>query len=141
MNINIQVIEHEEQRYDTCGDWWFDAEGTLQIRVTKLSDWRRESLIAVHELVEVLMCKHDGISTQVVDDFDKAFEAARAPGNEDEPGDSPAAPYVRQHCVATGVERILAAQLGVDWQTYGDEIEALPTVQQKIVPGQMQSGT
>lgn len=126
MKIIIETIPHEAQRYPTVGDWFFeyDPPGTeiLRIRVSNLSDWRREALIAVHELVEVLICKHRGISQQSVDEFDKAFEA-RVP---DEPGDEPSAPYVNEHCFATGVERLLAAELGVKWKEYEAELNRLP---------------
>jgi hypothetical protein len=134
MNVNIQIIPHEQQRYTTVGDWFIDANGDLQIRVSKLSDPRMEHLIAVHEYVEFLMCQQDGVTTEVVDKFDKEFEANRAPENEDEPGDEPTAPYVRQHCVATGIERILAAQLGVNWKPYEEELGQLPEVPPKEAP-------
>ena len=51
-------------------------------------------------------------------------ELDAAEGNLDEPGDCPDAPYKRQHCVATGVERIMAAMLGVDWKAYEDDCNA-----------------
>lgn len=83
-------------------------------------------LIAVHELVEVLLCKHDGVTQKSVDKFDMAYEKKRKPNDDSEPGDNPKAPYVKQHCIATGVERILAAGLGVSWKEYEDELCALP---------------
>lgn len=126
MKITIEVIPHDQQRYPTVGDWLYTPEGDLEIKVSALSDWRRESLIAVHELVEVLICKHDGVSQESVDKFDMDYEANRHPDSEDEPGDDPAAPYVKQHCIATGVERILAASLGVNWKEYEDELTKLP---------------
>jgi hypothetical protein len=126
MKIVIETIPHEQQAYPTVGDWRFDADGTLQIKVSKLSDPRYEALIAVHELVEVLICKHEGIETETVDKFDKEFEAKRGPDNFDEPGDESTAPYAKQHCIATGVERILAAELGVSWKIYEEELEKLP---------------
>ena len=126
MKITIETISHEQQRYSTCGDWFFDEAGNLTIRVSQLSDWRLEALIAVHELVEVLLCKHEGITQESVDRFDKQFEATRPEDNFDEPGDDPDAPYVKQHCTATGIERLLAAQLGVEWKTYEAELERLP---------------
>jgi hypothetical protein len=61
-----------------------------------------------------------------VDAFDKAFEAARTPDNEDEPGDEPTAPYVKEHCIATGIERIMAAELDVSWKDYEAELSKLP---------------
>ena len=126
MNVRIEIIPHDQQRYPTCGDWILDENGDLVIRVSKLSDWRYEMLVAVHEFCEVLMCKQVGITQQAVDDFDKNFEAARLPGNEDEPGNDPTAPYIKQHGIATGIESILAAELGVLWKEYEKEIYALP---------------
>lgn len=131
MKIIIETIPHDQHRYTTVGDWFYEPDGTLRIKVSQLSDWRREALIAVHELVEVLLCRHDGVTTEDVDAFDKAFEHAREPGNEDEPGDSPAAPYVNQHCVATGIERILAAALDVQWKPYEQELCDLPEIPDK----------
>jgi len=125
MKIIIETIPHESQRYPTCGDWWWDKDGTLQIRVSDMKNWRFESLVAFHELCEVLICKHDGISQESVDAFDIAFEKKRKPGSVDEPGDSIKAPYRKQHGIASGVERVLGAELGVDWNKYADKVESL----------------
>ena len=125
MNVKIETIPHDQHRYPTVGDWYFEGDD-LVIKVSKLSDWRREMLIAIHELAEVLLCKQRGISAESVDAFDKAFEASRSPDNDDEPGDEPDAPYVKEHCIATGIERIMAAELGVSWKDYEQELSALP---------------
>lgn len=131
MKIIIETVPHESHRYNTVGDWYYDSDDTLHIKVSKLSDWRREMLVAVHELIEVLTCKKDGVTQQVVDKFDKEFEASRHPNNEYEPGDDPAAPYAPQHCLATGIERILAQQWGVMWKEYEQELNDLPNVTDK----------
>lgn len=131
MKIVIETIPHEQHRYTTVGDWYYDADGTLQIKVSGLSDWRREMLVAIHELVEVLTCKNDGVGQEIVDKFDKDFEANRSGDNEDEPGDEPDAPYVDQHCLATGIERILAQQWGVKWKDYEKELCDLPEIPEK----------
>lgn len=128
MKINIEVIPHEQHRYTTVGDWWFTPTGDLEIRVSQLTDWRKEVLVAVHELVEVVLCKHQGVSQEAVDHFDQEFEAKRLDGNEDEPGDDKEAPYRSQHCFAMGVERLLATGLGVGWKEYEEELCALPEV-------------
>lgn len=135
MKIIIETIPHKSQRYDSCGDWFYDSDGTLHIKVSKLSDWRREMLIAAHELVEVLTCKQDGVGQEVVDKFDMDFEKNRHPDNEDEPGDDPSAPYVTQHCLATGIERILAQQWGVNWKEYEQELNELPPVYDQSLTG------
>jgi hypothetical protein len=123
--IIIEVIPHDQHRYPTVGDWFTDKEGNLVIRVSELSDWRREYLIALHELVEVMQCRQDGVTEKEVDRFDMAYERRRPEGDVSEPGDDAKAPYRDQHCLATGVERIAAASLGVCWSDYADELEGL----------------
>jgi hypothetical protein len=129
MNVKIEIIPHHRQRYPTVGDWYFDKRGNLTIRVSKLSNWRREMLVAFHELAEVLICKHRKISQASVDRFDKQFERDRSKGKhgeDDEPGDHPKAPYKKEHFFATNVEALLCAELGVDWNKYESEISKLP---------------
>jgi len=118
MNILIKTIPHAEHRYETVGDWWFEPCGDLQIRVSDMGNDDYEILVALHELVEVILCKKHGVKPEDVDAFDKAFEAARAEDNDEEPGDQPDAPYRKEHLFATGIEKLLAAELGVDWKTY-----------------------
>lgn len=125
MNVIIETIPHKDQRYETPGDWFYDKNGDLHIRVSKMSDWRFEVCMAVHELVEVLLCKQAGISQQAVDKFDMEFEKNRKKGSLDEPGDSDKAPYRIQHGIACGVERILGTLLGISWNKYANEVETL----------------
>jgi hypothetical protein len=119
--ILIEFIPHNSQRYETVGDWYY-KKGILHIKVSMMSDWRYEVLVAIHELAEVLLCRHRGITAAAVDQFDKDFEAKRQPGNVDEPGDDAKAPYRKEHFFATNIERLLAAELGVDWATYDKEV-------------------
>lgn len=125
MNITIKVIPHSDHRYPTAGDWFFNGQD-LEIHVSKLSDWRYEMLVAVHELYEALLCEHDGVTQQAVDDFDKKFEAGRPESDDGEPGDSPFAPYHLQHFRATNIERQMADALDVKWPEYEAELNALP---------------
>ena len=125
MKITIETIPHDQQRYDTAGDWIWEPNGDLTIRVSETGDWRANAAIGVHELVEVLLCKQEGIGQEVVDAFDMAYEARRPEGDESEPGDDPAAPYNRQHCFATAVERMLIAAFGMTWNEYENLTEAL----------------
>ena len=123
MKITIETIPHDRQRYPTAGDWQIDSSGDITIRVSELGDWRKEAAIAVHELVEVLLCKNDGVSQSAVDAFDVQYAAGWAPF---EPGDDPRSPYARQHCFATAVERMLIAAFGMSWAEYEGAVEALP---------------
>jgi len=126
MRITIETIRHEDQRYPTCGDWMFIDDTHLRIRVSDMGDWRKEAAVAIHELVEAVLCRNDGVAEDAVDAFDIAYEKDRAPHLEmGEPGDSPHAPYHRQHCFATGVERMLIAALGVPWAEHEAATEKL----------------
>jgi hypothetical protein len=126
INISIQSIPEEQHRYPTTGDWWFEPDGRLRIAVTEWGNPDHEFLIAFHELVEVWLCRRRGITTEAVDAFDMAYERNRREGDTSEPGDDPRAPYYREHQFASGMERLMAAELGVNWQEYGGFIEESP---------------
>lgn len=123
--ITITVIPHEEQRYETCGDWKINRNGNIDILVSDTGNIWYNALIGVHELWEVLLCKKRGISDEKVTEFDKEFESNRPDRNEDEPGDDLHAPYRDEHCSATGAERILASQLGIPWTLYEEAVNRL----------------
>lgn len=121
IDITIKTIPHHLHRYDTVADWEFDQKsGWLTIRVSDMNNWRYEMLVAVHELVEALLCAHGGITQEVVDKFDFAYKG------DGEPGDDPNCPYSGPHSIATGIERILAACMGISWSKYEDALDALP---------------
>ncbi len=124
MNFWILSIPHERQRYNTVGDF-YHLNGQTQFRISNLGNWRYEACVLVHELVEYFIVKHQGIPISKIDKFDKEFERSRKPGNTDEPGDDSNAPYRFAHCIATGVERVFAAVIGVDWKKYESKINSL----------------
>jgi hypothetical protein len=119
--IIIQFIDHKDQRYPTCGDWYESGEiGTVHIMVSKMKDPRYEKLVAIHELVEMILCDNDGVSESVVDMYDMG------PGKEsDEPGLESNCPYRLQHLHATGIEMLLAAAMDVDWKKYEEYLGSL----------------
>lgn len=128
MKIMIETIPHDQQRYQTVGDWYYEDE-VLHIKVSDLGSEKYAELVALHELVEVVLCKHAGVSQQDVDKFDMEYEKERLEGKHspaDEPGDDLAAPYRKQHCFATAVERMLAAELDVPWNDYAAKVESMP---------------
>ena len=126
MKIIVETIPHEAQRYPTVGDYWEAEDGTLQIRVSHMHDWRYVILVAVHELAEMMITRFRGISEESIGAFDMEFERKREQGLVlGEPGDAPDAPYRREHFFATNIERLLAAELGVDWAEYETHVDAL----------------
>lgn len=121
MKIQIDTIPHKTQRYDTCGDWWWEGD-TLQIRVSEMGDWRKEMSVAYHELFECLVCKQRGITQKQADDFDTSWEEH---DGYEEPGDDPKSPYHREHQLAMAPEHILADALDLNWAEYAESVMSL----------------
>ena len=131
MKINVETIPHHKQRYDTCGDYWTDKNGTLQVRISNffgkfgaIYTW----LVLLHEMTEIALCLVQRVPFSAIDKFDMKYERDRGfgiHGATDEPGDDREAPYGRQHCLATAVERMICAYLGVAWKDYENAVYAL----------------
>jgi len=118
--IVMRAIPSKSQRYPTCGDYWKSC-GTEQFRVSKMGNPDYEFLVLLHELVEWYLTEKRGISEHAISKFDVAYEKARAKGkhpDDAEPGDDSHAPYKLEHGAATGIERVMASMLGVDWAEY-----------------------
>lgn len=118
----ISAIPHKDQRYPTVGDY-FKVGNVDHIRVSKMKDPRYEFLVAVHEYIEMNLCKYNGITNESIDNFDLEFEGKRT--NASEPGFEPAAPYVKQHTIATAVEMLLCQELGISWKEYSEYVDGL----------------
>lgn len=112
MKTEIESIPQTRMRFSSLGDYWRAADGHVYIRVQELPDWRHEFLIALHEFVEEAVTRHRGILEPDILAFDKAHPEL------DDPGMDPAAPYHREHLLATGIEMTLASELEVDWTAY-----------------------
>ena len=118
MKIVIETIPHHKQRYPTAGDWIYDSQ-CLRIYVSDLGDPYMEALVGIHEMIEALLCERRDIDELTVSGFDKDHP------DLDDPGASPAAPYHREHIFAENLERLLAAELGVNWAEYDRKVSAL----------------
>ena len=119
MKLNIATIPHSEQRFGQCGDWWTDLDGTIEIRVSDMRNPPFELAVVLHEIIEVALCLAANVSESSVDRFDMEYMG------DGEPGDNPAAPYWKQHVVASICERAIAHCLNIDWNEYSKAIERL----------------
>jgi hypothetical protein len=100
------------------GDWFYNAEGDLVIRVIGIDlGTPADFLFALHELVEATLCRREGVSQESVDRFDAAFENMEDRDFDSEPGDHPAAPYRTQHRRAMLIEHMMAQFMGLN--SYG----------------------
>jgi hypothetical protein len=121
--ITIEFIPHSEQRLPDSlgGDWYFDSDGNLVIRCSDMQDWRYNYLLARHEMDEAILCKHSGITTEMVDKDD--FNSYS--NDPDSFSGYPDCCYQNQHNDALAAEWIMSRLLNVDWKEYGKAFEAL----------------
>lgn len=119
--VTIRICPAQDMRYRTVGDWFWTSEnsGLLIIKVADTGNWKYNILVAVHELIEVILCEIAGVSEKQVDRFDLAHQ------DDEDPGTHPRAPYRIQHLTAMGVEMILAACMGVNWRLYEDALDRI----------------
>ena len=111
-SVRMEIVPPKSMRYRTVGDWFWEKPGCLIIQVADTGNWIYNMLVAVHELIEVILCEIAGISEKRVSDFDLAHQ------DDEDPGTHPKAPYHDQHMTAMGIEMILAARAGVKWRIY-----------------------
>jgi hypothetical protein len=58
IDIHIKSISNDKFRIKGgIGDYWYDEEGVLQIRVVELNDSFMETMIFVHEAIEEALTK------------------------------------------------------------------------------------
>lgn len=126
--VEIEVIPHLAQRYDTCGDWFrvVDEHGKATLRVfasrldKEIDPYNYMAMcVAYHELGEALACIANDISEKDVDDWDLNYEG-EDPGNDDN------CPYVHQHRWATTIEKSLLVAMNILWSSYERAIAMLP---------------
>jgi hypothetical protein len=119
MDIVIRVIPEVQQRAEVNGaDWFFDADGNLQVRVSPMSDWRYETALALHEVFEACLCKNNGVTQKSVDDFDMAYDKAHPDEPDLNAGDEVDAPYATEHNFAIIVDRLFIGACGLKWKVY-----------------------
>lgn len=121
--IKIKCIDPANQRFSECGDWFYDAEDdVITIFVSRMEDWKSEIAVAVHEVVESVMCLDRGIDQTDIDLFDKNFYQDHKSG---EAGDDKNAPYFDEHVAATFIEREVCNQLGLTWDKHSSNCDDL----------------
>ncbi len=109
--IEIEVIPHYSQRYNSVGDWQLEGD-ILRVRASECGDWRKSILWALHEAREGVICTYRGITDKEVDDYDFG----------DKKG---VCPYANEHEFSIAIEKLEALQLGIDWPDHEKAIDIL----------------
>ena len=126
--IVIRFIPHSQQRQNDVGDWFFDKAGNLQIRITDLGDWKYNVLYARHELDEALLCKSNGITTEMVDEDDNYASDSNDP---DSFSGYPGSCYQAEHNSALAFEWFMSRLLYVDWMEYASAVGRIESQKEK----------
>ena len=129
MEIHIKTIPNDKMRIPGgVGDYWYDHEGVLQVRVVELGDEFMEKSVAAHELIEEALTKKRGLPEPEIQAFDDYYSQRQKMGlvpDDAEAGFDPSAPYRNEHAFATGVELGMCALAGVSWKEYEDKINSI----------------
>ena len=127
MNIEVRVVPNGELNIRagfTGADWWWNPDGSLQVRIAKeIDDADEIACLILHEVSEALFCRKLGISHQEVDLFDKEYQ--RTHEVDLNAGDEPDSPYRVPHNWATAIERIAAGVLDVKWKGYDEKLSKI----------------
>ena len=118
MEIYAKTIKHDQQRYDTCGDYWI-FPGLINIRVSDMGNEDYNFLVAVHEIIEAYLTNKRGIREEDITEFDKRFKG------DGEPGDAENSPYRLEHQFADMIEKLIADEIGVNWNEYQTAMNVL----------------
>lgn len=103
--IGIITIAHEQQRYDTLGDY-IERDGGVQIRISQTGSLISDAALEIHEFTEALWCLINGVSFKQVDEWDFAhpgMDAGLLPGCPYGPGHKLALQAEYNFLIANGV--------------------------------------
>jgi hypothetical protein len=123
LSSSLLCFPAAQMRYNTAGDWEVHEEKKhihFSVTTAETGNWRYDALLQVHELIEAILCINNNVQEEDVSKFDMS----RTPdGPDGDCGDDPLAPYSKEHCFATAVERMLCAAMGVEWDDYSSRVE------------------
>jgi hypothetical protein len=128
MRITLESKPLSEIRNRQAGDWTHNEDGSISAYSAQMGNEDYEFLVAIHETIEAYLCRKNGVTDETVTAFDAQFEDEREHGMHgpnEENGDDKRAPYWTEHTFATMVEKMIAAQLEVNWTDYSMAIAAL----------------
>lgn len=118
--INIEIIPHNKQRYNTAGDYFLDNRGIWQFRISEMKNIYYEMFVLIHELWEwlrVVIVK--GIPEPIIAQFDKDHI------EHPDPGTLKNAPYHKEHMESTSIEKFLIKKVKLNWKTYDKSFDKL----------------
>jgi hypothetical protein len=116
MRIVIETKPKNLMRYVTAGDYFEVQKDNVFIDVCEQGNDDANFLISLHELIEWYLTKKRGIKEEDIMDFDLAHPDSLEPGDEKD------SIYRREHRFAENIERLVAGELGIDFNEHNNSI-------------------
>lgn len=104
LNFDIKIIPDAKHRYMTAGDYFY-KNGEWKIRVSNSLDNDGQFAVIIHEMIELYLTQKHGITEQTIKEYDLKHK------DLEEPGDSPNAPYHKEHAFATIIEKLVLKEI------------------------------
>ena len=119
--VMMRTILSKNHRYPTVGDWQV-KKSKRGIRFLVLASrelgFDLAFSVMVHELVEAFLCHKNGVTDEMVTEWDKAHLEA------DEPGEVEGCPYAQEHMIAKKIEFILLEYFGISEEEYDKKVDS-----------------
>jgi hypothetical protein len=142
MFITVKFIDAKYMPYTTLGHWTyttvspgcFAATFNIMLLVAKMSDWRFEASVLIHELIEILWCIRHKVTTDQCDKFDAYYETMYKQGlisKTKEQGNDKRCPYHRGHVWGNFFSWLFEWVVGIDKQVYRREADLLMQIRVK----------
>ena len=113
----IETIPHNEQRYDTAGDYE-DIFDHLRFYISDMGNEDYEFILLLHELIEEHLTRRKGIKISDIDKWDMEEVFKKDPKYSGDPGLSKLAPYHKEHMIALRMEKLFCKTVGIDFNKY-----------------------
>lgn len=120
--MKVIISTKKKMSYPTAGDYKI-KNGILCVDVFEQGNEYKNILIAIHEIVEYYLAKKFGVTEKEITAFDLEYEKNRKRGDESEPGDDKNCPYRVFHRTAENIERLIASEMGIDFNDYNGKIK------------------
>ena len=121
--IFIKIIPHNQQRYNTAGDYFLE-KGVWQFRISEMKSIFYEVFVLFHELWEWFrVCIIKGIKEEDIAKFDIAWQGEKHIFSE--AGNDPKAPYHKEHLESTALEKFLVRKAKMKWSVYNKSFDKL----------------
>jgi 5-methylcytosine-specific restriction endonuclease McrA len=117
--IITKIIPHAFQEYDTSGNYKKIGD-TIYFLISEQCNPHYTMLMFIHEIIELFIVNKQNISIDDIDKFDIEFQKTH--DHSLEPGEDFNAPYHDAHMYALSVEKKLCDIVGMDFETYNNEL-------------------